>query len=307
MSDVDFINEKWNLTIQKFREDFNKWEKYTLAQYINECAEIVELKIEYGLLNIEKHEISSYLGKEFTKQELEISDRTIRRALPPNFKRNYSESDNLTELSESKWRVEVDTENYLVEKDQYGHLRVNGNEVTEKKKKPELVTPKPQQTQELNDNFTKILKVGAKCGNLIERIFDAILDEYNDNVESREVVKLVYSNIVKDLQRYVEIHAGLTLARNELDMREKWGDYEKIMFAFLIEVGDTKADLAEKVGYCSKYASIGIERNADLESYKEFARTCPKCHEDIAHLLNKNIQFYKSGKELDVPVPIKGY
>ena len=79
------------------------------------------------------------------------------------------------------------------------------------------------------------------------------------------------------------------------------------MFQFLIEVGDTKADLAEKVGYCSKYASIGIERNETLEEYKKFARKCPSCDEDIAHKLNKQIQIYKSGKELDIPIPIKGY
>ena len=307
MSDTDFINEKWNTTINRFLEDYNKWEKHTLSEYIKECAEIIELKIDHGMINIEKHEISSYLVKEFSKQEIEVSTRTIQLALPPKYKRNYSESEITSQLSESKWITKVDTDGYLVEQDQYGKLKVNGKEVKEVKKKVEREFEKPEPKTEITDNYTKILKVGAKCGNLIERIFDAMIDEYNDNEESREVVRNVYFNIVKDLQRYLEIHAGLTLARNELDKREKWGDYEKIMFAFLIEVGDTKADLAEKVGYCSKYASIGIERNEDLEKYKEFARTCPECHTDIAHKMNKNIQIYKSGDELDIETPIRGY
>jgi hypothetical protein len=72
-------------------------------------------------------------------------------------------------------------------------------------------------------------------------------------------------------------------------------------------VGDTKADLAQKVGYCSKYASIGIERNKDLDEYLQFARKCPECKRDIAHYINKQIQLYKTGEEIELINPIKGY
>jgi hypothetical protein len=307
VSDADFVNEKWNKIINSLRDDFNKWEKHTLKQYIQDCAEIIELKIEYGLLNIQLDEVSSYLNKEFIKQEIDVSDRTIRDSLEPKYKRNYSNSEVNAELNSSKWIKKIDEDNYLVEQDQHGNYRINGQEFSKKKPSRPVEEKESRPRKEITDNYTKILKIGSKCGNLVERIFEALYEEYQENEDARNIVKNIYFNITKDLERYLKIHADLTLARNELDKREKWGDYEKLMFAFLIEVGDTKADLAEKVGYCSKYASIGIERNEDLEKYKKFARNCPKCNEDIAHEMNRNIQIYKSGEELDIETPIKGY
>ncbi|UVF62417.1 hypothetical protein [Nitrososphaeria virus YSH_922147] len=197
-----------------------------------------------------------------------------------------------------------------MEEDQHGNKRLNGIEVKEVKK-PKIiidwdskdVKPRP----EINDEYTKLLRIMGKCGNLVERFSEALEDEYNTNEESKTIIQKNLFNIKKELEKYLNIHATLTLARNELDKREKWGDYEKTMFQFLLEVCDTKAHLAEKVGYCSKYASIGIERNEELEKYTEFARTCPKCKEDIAHLKNKEIQLYKSGKELSIELPDNAY
>lgn len=311
MSDADFINEKWNKIIDRLRDDFNKWEKHTLKQYIIDCAEIVELKIDHGLLDIEKQEISSYLNKEFIKQELVIPDRTIRDALPPIYKRNYSESDLRAELNKSKWITKLDTDGYLLEEDQHGNKRINGIEVREVKKPKNIEidfdssVQKPK--EEINDEYTKLLRVMGKCGNLVERFSEALEDEYNNDKESRIIIQKNLFNIKKELENYLNIHATLTLARNELDKREKWGDYEKTMFQFLLEVCDTKAHLAEKVGYCSKYASTGIERNPELEKYTEFARKCPSCKKDIAHLKNLEIQKYKSGKELSIDLPDNAY
>ena len=156
------------------------------------------------------------------------------------------------------------------------------------------------------DSITQLFKFMKECGGIADRLIDAVEEKYNDpNFE--EEISNYFDDLPKFVEKWNEIHATLTLARNEIDDRNKYGDYEKIIAQFLIEVGETKADIARILGYCSKYASIGIERSDEVTEYRKYLRNCPKCKEDIAHFMDKQIQLYKSSKELTIDTPIKGY
>jgi len=132
--DKELILKKFRDTINELREDFNKWHTHTLVEYVKKCAEIAENAIEAGILTIKKTEISSYLYNEFSKEGIEISDRHIRRVLPEKYKRNYSDSDIMSELKEAEWKTE-ETKDYRIERNQTNLDEVKIGGIVYRKKK----------------------------------------------------------------------------------------------------------------------------------------------------------------------------
>lgn len=163
---------------------------------------------------------------------------------------------------------------------------------------------KPQQK---NDNITKhfanIRLTIKECGSLI----DALEEKYNESDELANIMKEQLSDIKQLLSQDANTLAVLSLARKNIDDRNKWGNYEKLVAQFLIAVGETKAELAKKLNYCSKYASIGIERNEELTSYWQYLGKCPSCKTDVHDYFDLQIQKYLKGEELDTKTPLKGY
>ena len=163
---------------------------------------------------------------------------------------------------------------------------------------------KPQQK---NDNITKhfanIRLTLKEAGSLI----DALEEKYNESDELAFVMKEQLSDIKQLLSQDANTLAVLSLARKNIDDRNKWGNYEKLVAQFLIAVGETKAELAKKLNYCSKYASIGIERNEELTSYWQYLGKCPSCKTDVHDYFDLQIQKYLKGEELDTKTPLKGY
>jgi hypothetical protein len=326
VSDADFINEKWNKTIQKFLEDYNKWEKHTLKENIIELAEIIELKIDNGLLNMPKSNISSYLYGELKKQEIEVSDRTIQRSLPPIFKKTeYGQKpDTMSTSHESIWTIVSTPESSnILEEDQYGNLRKNGILQENKREKRESLSEvfsvdvKPF----IEDTYNTILNASKTC-NRWEAFFSAICEyymdrhtapividrirltdkikenekqEYIDEFEKRIKISEELHNYVKksftkqDQLFFAEHLSKAETARKEVDKREKWGNYSKVLMHYLTTIVN-KANLAEIVGYCSKYASIGIERNEEVLRFYNWLLSCPKCNADIHYTMNEVIE-----------------
>ena len=50
LSDADFLFKQWRKTITDFKNDYDKWEKYTLGDYIAKCGEIVRNQIENNMI-----------------------------------------------------------------------------------------------------------------------------------------------------------------------------------------------------------------------------------------------------------------
>ena len=158
-----------------------------------------------------------------------------------------------------------------------------------------------------HDNYTKHFDNLIKNSKEAIALSESLIDKYNESDELSNVMQKELGDIDKLIEEDLEIASVLSLARKNIDDRNKWGDYEKLIAQFLMAVGETKAELAKKLNYCSKYASIGIERNEELTRYWEFLGNCPKCKTDVHHFFDLQIQKYLKGEELDIDLPIKGY
>lgn len=303
--DKDFINQRWYKTIQQFRDDFDKWENHNKIDYVKQLIEISDLKIQSGLLDIETSDIANYLIVQLT--DYDVSEDTIYRACTPEQKGKYSKSCNLQDLKESKWEQAAKSDTELLEKDQFGHYKINNEEyvkitVTHDKKETDSIDPKNTK----DDKITRILDDGKQCGNKIEVIFVAFLNKYN---ESDDYEKLIKNHFKDKSEFYEKQYAKLYTARSEIDERNKWGDYEKIMAKFLIDTGQSTAHIAELLNYSSKYGSIGIDRHGEFvdpqtKEFKkellEFLMRCPNCHDNIYHRINEDIKRYRKAQELGI-------
>jgi len=307
-SDKNFINSQWRETINALRENYNNWENHVLKQHILKCAEIAERMIEFKILNIVKAEISSHLFKEFTREGIEVSDRHIQKTLPPEYKRNYSESELSSELLEPQWSIIKDEPELFLEQNQIGQWRINGERLEKVHDKPPKESTEP--IIKKNDDTAKTIRYLLQCGNVIERIGEALEKNYNENEEYEKLLKEHYGH---NLVFYNEQYAILDNIRSEIDKRNKWGDYEKIMSKFLIDTGQSTARIAELLNYSSKYGSIGIDRHGEFvdEQTKEFKKDlleflirCPACHQNIYHKINENIEKYRKGMELEIELPL---
>ena len=167
----------------------------------------------------------------------------------------------------------------------------------------EQVLKSPQKNDHITKHFDIILSNIKEADSLIS----ALKEKYNESDELSQVMVKELGDIDKLILQDLEIASVLSLARKNIDDRNKWGNYEKLVAQFLIAVGETKAELAKKLNYCSKYSSIGIERNVELTRYWKFLGNCPKCKIDVHNFFDLQIQKYLKCEELDIDVPLKGY
>ena len=167
----------------------------------------------------------------------------------------------------------------------------------------EAVLKIPQKSDKITKHFDNILSNIKEADSLIS----ALKEKYNESEELAEVMIKELGDIDKLVSQDLEIASVLSLARKQIDDRNRWGNYEKLVAQWLIAVGETKAELAKKLNYCSKYASIGIERNEELTRYWHFLGNCPNCKVDVHNFFDLQIQKYLKGEELDIDVPLKGY
>ena len=300
----NFINKRWHTTLTKFQEDFDKWEYHTKTEYVRQLAEIVDLKIQANLLDIKPSMIANYLIVQLN--DYGVSERTIYYACTPEQKGKYFQSASIADLEEPEWKTAAKSDTELLEKDQFNNYRVNGELVTVEKPKRPIISDEPEPDVPLN-NTTKSIFALEQCGSLLERIAKYMRANYNDN---KEILDKAFKD--KNLF-YLDAYAILTNARKEIDERNKWGDYEKILAKFLLDTGESTARIAELLNYSSKYGSIGIDRHGEFvdPQTKEFKRElleflirCPSCHDNIYHIINENIELYRKGKELTIQLPL---
>ena len=161
----------------------------------------------------------------------------------------------------------------------------------------------PQKNDKITKHFDNIL---ANCKEA-ESLTNALKEKYNESEELSKVMIEQLGDIDKLISQDLEIATVLSLARKQIDDRNKWGNYEKLVAQWLIAVGETKAELAKKLNYCSKYASIGIERSEELTRYWHFLGNCPNCNVDVHNFFDLQIQKYLKGEDLDIDTPLSGY
>lgn len=316
MSDVDFLNNQWRDTLNEFKEDYEKWEKHTLKDYLTRCAEIVNNQIKYNIIDINVSGISSYLYSQLNKEGITVSDRHIQRILPDDYKRNYTKSEQESELSKAKWQtIETDDPSITIEKNQFNEIKINGVEQRAKETKKEDIVQKPLKPKLNKDTREMIyLKSCSKLANKFHLTFETLIDRYNKSDEVQEIIDNEIGNVELKLGEYAKMWANIENSKGMVDLRRDFGEYEKIMGTFMIETGETIARIAQLMDYSEKYGSIGLLREPKVreffekeDTYPLYLRSCPKCFTDISHDMNFNIALYRASKELEIDIPTIKY
>mgnify|MGYP000332900004 FL=1 len=316
MSDIEFLNSQWRDTLNEFKEDYEKWEKHTLKDYLTRCAEIVNNQIKYNIIDINVSGISSYLYSQLNKEGITVSDRHIQKILPDDYKRNYTKSEQDSELSKAKWQtIETDDPSITIEKNQFNEIKINGVEQRAKETKKEDIVQKPLKPK-LNKDTREMtyLKSCSKLANKFHLTFETLIDRYNKSDEVQEIIDNEIGNVELKLGEYAKMWANIENSKGMVDLRRDFGEYEKIMGTFMIETGETIARIAQLMDYSEKYGSIGLLREPKVreffekeDTYPLYLRSCPKCFTDISHDMNFNIALYRASKELEIDIPTIKY
>jgi hypothetical protein len=315
----DNILKEFQSTLTRFKEDENKWENHTKAEYIKKCDELVEAQIQAKIINIEISGISSYLFKKLTEFGINVSERTIQTNIPESHKRNYNKSETLSQLEESNF-IEIKTSDptLKIEKDQYNDIKINGVEYSPKPKPREPKIEKESKPEIKETDQLKYLTAMSKLANKFHLTLESLKDRYNDSIEGQAVIDKELGDVKEKLQTYAKQWAVLENAKGMIDLRRDWGEYEKIMGTFMMETGETIARIAQIMDYSEKYGSIGMLREKKIKEFFEnetnyplYLRSCPKCFVDISQIMNENIAYYREcqeqglefvSKNLDIPV-----
>ena len=316
MSDVDFLNNQWRDTLNEFKEDYEKWEKHTLKDYLTRCAEIVNNQIKYNMIDIKVNGISSYLYAQLNKEGITVSDRHIQNILPDDYKRNYIKSEQASELEKQNWTtIQTDDPSITIEKNQFNEIKLNGVEQRAKETKKENIVQKPLKPKLNKDTRELIyLKSCSKLANKFHLTFETLIDRYNKSDKVQEIIDNEIGNVELKLGEYAKMWANIENSKGMVDLRRDFGEYEKIMGTFMIETGETIARIAQLMDYSEKYGSIGLLREPKIreffeteDTYPLYLRSCPKCFTDISHDMNFNIALYRASKDLGIDIPVIKY
>ena len=313
MSDVDFLFKQWRKTIADFKNDYDKWEKYTLGDYVAKCGEIIRNQIESNILDMKISGISSYLYSQLDKEGIVISQRTIQRNLPDIYKQNYSKSDTLSQLEEDNWTtIETNDPTLIIEKNQYNDIKINGVEQKAKETKPKKETQAEHsfKTEPKETRQYVYLTAMSKLANKFHLTIETLKNRYNESDEIQKIIDKELGDVEDKLEQYAKDWASIENSKGMIDLRRDFGEYEKIMACFNIEVGETIARIAQLMDYSEKYGSIGILREPKIREFFEkestyplYLRSCPECLTDISQLMNHNINLYRECKDLSINIP----
>jgi hypothetical protein len=315
VSDEHFLLEQWHDTLEQFRDDYEKWERHTLKDYLERCAEIINNQIKYKMLDIKVDGISAYLYAQLNKEGITVSDRHIQNTLPEDYKRNYNKSEQDTELEKQNWEIiETEDPSIRLEKNQFNSIKINGVEQRAKEIKKET-TQQPLKSKLNKDTRELIyLKSCSKLANKFHLTFETLIDRYNKSDDVQKIIDDEIGNVELKLQGYAKMWANIENSKGMVDLRRDFGEYEKIMGTFMIETGETIARIAQLMDYSEKYGSIGLLREPKVRAFFEredtyplYLRSCPKCFTDISHDMNYNIALYRASKELGIDIPVIKY
>ncbi len=303
------LHQDFQELLTRFKNDENKWENHTKAEYIKRCDDIVAAQVQAGTIDIERDEISTYLYKKLIDFGIDVSLRTIQRNVQEIHKRNYIKSDNVSQLlEEDKWTdIETKDETIKIEKNQFNEFKINGIE-----QKPREVKVEKIETVVFNsDNIIKTsqyiyLSAMSKLANKFHLTLEKLKERYmieNDAI----IIDEILGNVKEKLEQYTKDWASIETSKAMIDLRRDYGEYEKVMGAFMMNTGETIARIAQLMDYSEKYGSIGIYREPKITSFFEtetkyplYLRSCPSCLTDISMQMNKNISFWRECQKLGI-------
>ncbi|HSA75472.1 MAG TPA: hypothetical protein VLE21_04720 [Candidatus Nitrosocosmicus sp.] len=279
IDDYEELQTKANSLIGKLELlDVSEWQKK--KDLIEEYIIVNRTLRDAGKLDIIKRDFCSYIITKLTERNITVNQNG-------NFYRMFSDDE-----KDPRGPKSIDQKS----------IEISSGKTTDEIFRDKVLS-KPPKNDEITKHFDNVLSNNKECESLIL----ALKDKYNESEELADVMIKELGDIDKLVEQDLEIASVLSLARKQIDDRNKWGNYEKLVAQFLIAVGETKAELAKKLNYCSKYASIGIERSEELTRYWHFLGNCPNCKTDVHNFFDLQIQKYLKSEELGIEVPLKGY
>ena len=161
----------------------------------------------------------------------------------------------------------------------------------------------------------------SKLANKFHLTFETLKNRYNESEENQKIIDENVGDVQDKLQKYAEDWARIENSKGIIDLRRSYGEYEKMMGAFVISVGETIARIAQILDYSEKYGSIGLYREPKIieffeteDKYPIYLRSCPKCLTDISYAMNTNISYYRECvsqgidfKPIDIKIPTIKY
>lgn len=278
IADFEQLQTKSNVIISKLEQlDVAEWQKK--KDLIEEYIIVNRTLLENGKLPISsKNEFCTFIVSKLTERNITVNQNG-------NFYRMFADDE-----KDARGPKSIDQKSIEIS---------SGKTVDEQFREQVLKTPQKE------TKYTKYLENENKTLEDAKSLNSALLEKYNESDELQKIMdKNFDEKMISDL---IATHSTINLARQYIDDRNKLTDYQKLNLQLLINLGQTKAQAARDVNYCSKYASIGIERNEDLTKLWDFLGECHVCHSDIKAVRDKALQDYKSGNELDFDIPVKGY
>jgi len=316
MSNSDFLLKQWRDTLTQFKNDYDKWERHTLKDYLLKCSDIIKNQIENNVIELKVNGISSYLYSQLDKEGIEVSQRYIQMILPEDYKQNYNKSETVSQLEEDVWTpIETSDDTLVLESNQYNEFKINGKEVRPKPEKKEIVLGTMIEVKPDKETRQFIyLAAMSKLANKFHLTFETLKSRYNESDDIQFIIDKELGNVEKKLEQYAKDWANIENSKGMIDLRRDYGEFEKIMARFVIETGETIARISQIMDYSEKYGSIGILREPKVmeffeteENYPLYLRSCPKCNCDISGTMNENISLYRECKELNIKLPVIKY
>lgn len=277
MNDLEFIKKELDSTLNeasKYAQKDNETKKEFVLRVKEKALKLFELE------GIPLTRLASFIWTKLDDIQFTIAKPWFERCFTENEKRNYSNMFSTEHFVENKEGILT---NPIT-----GQIKIN--EVTYSPDLPSEVKPKTLHADEEEgpkNKYTDLLNLIGLTADKLGVACDAVVQRFEDN----SLLIIEGLQPFKDNQKaYADYYAKISNSKDVLDDRNKWGDYEKIMGKFLMDSGETIAHISKLMDYSSKFGSIGILNNEELEKKVHQLGMCPSCNADIYYTMNEKLK-----------------
>lgn len=278
MDDLKFIQQELESTLKeasKYAQKDNETKKEFVYRIKEKALRMFELE------GTPMTRLASFIWTKLDDIQFAIARSWFESCFTDDEKRNYS----------SKFSSEHFVENAegILTNPITGQIKIN--DVTYSPDLPSQVKPKTLSEESVDERpknkYTDLLNLISDTATKLQVTADAIIQRFEDNsqliIEGLQPFK-------ENQKKYADYYAKIANSKDVLDDRNKWGDYEKIMAKYLMDSGETIAHIAKLMDYSSKFGSIGILNNPELEKKVHQLGMCPNCNADIYYTMNEKLK-----------------
>ena len=290
MNDLEFVRSEFNSVLReasKYAEKDNETKK----QFVLRVKEKALILFEQEKTPITT--LAAFIWGQLDKIQFSIAKPWFEACFTDDEKRNYSNKF-------SSEHFTIDFLDGVLKNPITGQVKID--DIIYSPDLPSEVKPKsiftldsiPPQTK---NKYTDLLNLIGDTASKLEVTVDAIVQRYDENYR---IIDAVLEPIKENQKKYAEYYAKISNSKDVLDDRNKWGDYEKIMAKFLMDGGETIAHVSKLMDYSSKFGSIGILNNEDLQKKVEQLGQCPACHKYIYFEVNEALKEIEKQAQFEI-------